>query len=163
MPLVTGTLSLQDAAGKKSTVTLFTTDDGFTITQLRGWLEGAATIIKALTGAAITSASLCLNVSLTGVATFSDEARDVEEGGLWVMQSEDGHYRRTRIPAILDELIDDTSRDVDRTDAAVIAFETMLDIGVDVAGTTVPTTNNYGSPIDSVLSARENFQSSRKR
>lgn len=164
MALVSINLTVRDDKGEESVVTLYTTD-GYTLPQLIGAVVALAPLVKNLIGGGIVSASLSIDVDLSGIAGISDidVNSDVEEGALFIFQTDLGHPKRNRLPTFLEEFLLPGTKQVDMSDLSVAAFNNAIIAGLVVGAATVTFVDSRLEDIDAVSDAYESFQSSRKR
>lgn len=163
MALVSINLTVKDDKGEESVVTLYSTDS-FTLAQLVGAALAIAPLVKNLLDGGIVSASLSIDVDLSGIAGISDiePNSDVEEGALFFFETATGFDKRNRIPTFKEEFVIEGTKKVDTSDLVVAAFTNAVIAGLSVGGTTVTFTDNRGVDLASLEDAYESFQSSRK-
>lgn len=167
MALVAITLTVRDGKTppNESTVTLYTTD-GYTLPQLVAAVIVVAPLIKNLITGGISSATLAVDVDLSGIVGIevADPDSDTEEGALFIWDTDGGHDKRNRIPTFDEALLVSGTREVDTADLNVIAFNNAMIAGVTVAGpATVEFVDSRGEELNSLQDAYESFQGSRKR
>lgn len=164
MALVAVTLTVVDGKDQESTVTLYTTD-GYTLPQLIGAVIVVAPLVKNIITGGIKSASLVIDVDLSGIVGISvpDPDSDTEEGALFIWSTDGGHDKRNRIPTFDEALLVSGTREVDLTDLTVIAFNNAMIAGVTSGGATVEFVDSREEELNLLQDAYESFQSSRKR
>lgn len=122
-----------------------------------------ALLIDAVTKCQIIAGGIAAEIdigSIVGLKNAPIEGADVEEGGKFVFKSIAGGFTSTRIPGFDEAFVDPTSKtipiigDVSDLMNAIISGQT-------VSGTLVAPSDNRGSDIDTLYSAKESFQSSR--
>jgi len=166
MALVAINLTIRDGKTppNESTVTLYTTD-GYTLPQLVGAVIVIAPLIKNIITGGISSATLAIDVDLSGIVGIgaADPDSDTEEGALFIWDTDLGNPKRNRIPTFDEALLLSGTREVDMTDLTVIAFNNAILAGVVSGAATVEFVDSRGEEIATLTDAYESFQSSRKR
>jgi len=166
MALVAITLTVRDGKTpeQESTVTLYTTD-GYTLPQLVAAVIVIAPLVKNLITGGIKSATLSIDVDLSGIVGIgtADPDSDTEEGAIFIWQTDTGFDKRNRIPTFDEALLNSGTREVDTSDLSVIAFNNAIVAGVTAGGATVLFVDSRGDDLATLEDAYESFQSSRKR
>ena len=122
-------------------------------------------LIDALISGAITRVGIVFDFTLTGGVKLAALAgSDVEEGARFQFRTENNFFTHLRIPTFLESLIVAGTREVDLTDSDVAAFVTAMEDGIDLAGAApiVEPSDSRGEDIVALVSAQEQFLSSRK-
>lgn len=166
MALVAINLTVRDGKtpANESTVTLYTTD-GYTLPQLVAAVIVIAPLVKNLITGGISSATLAVDVDLSGIVGIGapDPDSDTEEGALFIWETDLAHDKRNRIPTFDEALLVSGTREVDTSDLNVIAFNNAIIAGVTAGGATITFVDSREEDIVSLQDAYESFQSSRKR
>ena len=163
MAVASITLNIVDGKGDTSTVTLYTTDSLPLVNTIAG-IGDLITLVRAVIGGGISSASLCFQIAIPVLdSVVQDASLDIEEGALFLQRVESGHERRNRIPTFREDMFVADTREVDLANVAVAAFVAALKGGITTAGGDLVFTDDRGSDIVSIYDAYEAFQSSRSR
>jgi len=166
MALVAINLTIRDGKTppNESTVTLYTTD-GYTLPQLVAAVIVIAPLVKGLITGGISSATLAIDVDLSGIVGIgtADPDSDTEEGALFIWETDGGFPKRNRIPTFDEALLISGTREVDTSDLSVLAFNNAIIAGVTAGGATVEFVDSREDEISHLTDAYESFQSSRKR
>jgi hypothetical protein len=102
-----------------------------------------------------------LNIgAVSGLKSAPISGSDVEEGGKFVFKSATGGYTSTRIPGFDETFVEDTSRTIPLTATPVSDLVTYLVDGETITGSLIAPSDNRGSDITSLYSAKESFQHS---
>lgn len=159
MPVVSVLFTIRDAKGARSLVEIYL-PGATTIDLAQDFVDAAAPLINALILGAIERVGLCVSGTLpAGLRTTPDVGSDVEEGARFIFNSDGGYTTSVRIPTFDEQFIVDGTTTVDSTAGAVASFVAGMTAGL----ATVQPTDYRGADIESIKSAREDFQRSRKR
>lgn len=153
--------SYTDAKGQSSTQEIHL-DDALSMAQMTGYAQALATLLNAVTTGVITRVGIVVSVTLPGglrVAALTNS--DVEEGAKFQFNTASNFRTGFRIPTFNEDLIASNSRAVDLEDADVAAMVAGIVSGLTIGGTVVSPTDARESDITALISAKEQFLSSR--
>lgn len=161
-PHVFVTYSIQDAKGQTS-VTKINFPENADIAVLKDFVTTTATMINAIITGKIISAGIGLEVDLAGATIRATPLinSDVEEGARFNWATALNTNTQFRIPTFDEAFLFDGTQEVDTTDAAVIAFTERILNGRTVGLTNVSPSDDRGEDVNTLVSARESFQSTR--
>lgn len=156
------TYSIQDAKGKVSTVKI-NFPANVDIGQLASFAGDTATMINNIITGKILDAGIGLAVDLSGatIRTAPDPDSDVEEGARFSWNSAVGAITNFRLPTFDEAKMVSGTRNVDLTDTDVDTFVDRIIAGKTTGLVNASPSDDRGSDIEELASARENFQSSR--
>jgi hypothetical protein len=161
-PHVFVTYSLQDAKGQTS-VQKINFPANADIAVLQTFVVSTATMINAIVTGKIISAGIGLEVDLSGATIRATPLinSDVEEGARFNWATALNTNTQFRIPTFDEAFLFDGTQEVDTTDAAVDALVQRIIQGQTVGLTNVSPSDDRGEDINTLVSARESFQSTR--
>lgn len=121
------------------------------------------TLVDPLITGAIIRCGLIVDVELDpGIKTTADVDSDVEEGGLFIWNSDSGHNTQTRLPTFSEAKLLPSSRIVDLSDVDVSAFNDAIIDGIEVTPPRlIEFQDNRGDDITLLRQARETIGKSR--
>lgn len=156
------TFSIQDAKGKVS-VTKINFPDTQTKDELSAWAVTAATALNDIITGKILSAGIGFEVSLSGATIRSAPlaTSDVEEGARFIWRSLVGAITQFRLPTFDEAKMLSGTQQVDLADTDVDAFEGLITIGNGAGAGWAHPSDDHGSDIVALESARESFTSTR--
>lgn len=154
--------SIQDAKGKISTTKLnfpVNVDIGV----LQTFAASTATMINNIIKGKIVDAGIGIAVDLSSatIRATPDPNSDVEEGARFSWNSAVGAITSFRLPTFDEAFLVDGTKVVDTADATVDAFVDRITEGQTVVATNVSPSDDRGSDIETLASARESFTASR--
>ena len=160
------TWTIQDAKGAKSiTQVNFPQDntDGAHLDVLIDFAQTTAALIDDIIRGRIVSAGIGIAVDLSGVGLKASAlaSSDVEEGARFIWSTVDNTDPKFRLPTFDEDMLASGSRDVDLADPAVDAFVDRIIAGRTVGLTNVSPSDDHGSDITALSTARESFQTTR--
>jgi len=161
-PHVFVTYSIQDAKGQTS-VQKINFPENADIAVLKDFVTTTATMINAFITGKIISAGIGLEVSL---ATATIRATplinsDVEEGARFNWATALNTNTNFRIPTFDEAFLFDGTQEVDTTDPAISTFSDRIIAGRTIGLVNVSPSDDRGEDINTLVSARESFQSTR--
>jgi hypothetical protein len=161
-PHVFVTYSIQDAKGQTS-VQKINFPVAADIAVLQDFVVTTATMINAIITGKIISAGIGLEVDLSTATIRATPLvnSDVEEGARFNWATALNTNTNFRMPTFDEAYLFDGTQEVDTTDAAVIAFTERVLNGRTVGLTNVSPSDDRGEDINTLVSARESFQSTR--
>ncbi len=154
--------SIRDAKGKTSTVKI-----NFPVTVNIGMVQdfavSTATMINSLIKGQIMDAGIGLAVDLSGatIRNAPDPNSDVEEGARFSWRSAAGAITNFRLPTFDEAFMVSGTRNVDTEDTTVDAFVQRIIEGRTVGLENASPSDDRGSDIEALDTARESFTSSR--
>lgn len=158
-------VSVVDGKNESSTIE-FHIPSTTTLANIIAFGKAIAVLVDPLIGGQITRIGACLNVPLpAGLKATPQTLSDVEEGAMFNWRTVGGFPTKFRLPTFLEANIIAGTREVDLTDADVLALFNGMITGVDVTGQggtgSVAPTDGRDDDILSLTSALELFQASR--
>lgn len=160
------TYTIEDAKGARS-VSQF----NFPVTQasntginaLKDAAGAGAALVDALIKGKVVSAGVGIAIDLTGVTIKATPTADsdVEEGARFIFNAASGSSPSFRLASFDEDFILAGTQTVDLEDTDVDALVDFIVSGHTLSGVTVTPSDDGGSDITSIASARESFQSSR--
>jgi hypothetical protein len=160
------TYSIKDAKNAVST-TKVNVPRSVGLTNVTIFATEMAKLINNLTRGAITRIGAATFVPLPAILRQQPLPNsDVEQGARFRFRTEDGFYTALRLPTFDKNYILPGSKDVDTTDAAVVAFVTVMTTGINLAtaggtGTASPS-DKRDNDVVALASAKKQFLSSRR-
>lgn len=133
-----------------------------TLAQATGFAQGIATLVNAVTTGVLTRVGIVVGVTLPGgirVAALTNS--DVEEGAKFQFNTLGGYKTGFRLPTFLETLIASNSRAVDLEDSDVAALVNAIEDGLTITGTLIQPTDGRSDDITALVSAKEQFLTSR--
>lgn len=133
-----------------------------TLAQATGFAQAMATLVNAVTTGVLTRVGIVVGVTLPGgirVAPLTNS--DVEEGAKFQFNTAGGYRTGFRLPTFLETLIASNSRAVDLEDADVAALVDAMESGIVITGTTISPTDGRSDDVTALVSAKEQFLTSR--
>lgn len=161
-PHVVLTYTIQDAKGKTSTMQMnFPT--AVDIGQLASFAGDTATMINNVIKGKILDAGIGLVVDLSGATIRSapDPNSDIEEGAKFMWEAATGAITGFRIPTFDEAKLVDGTKNVDLADTDVDTFVDRILAGKTTGLVNASPSDDRGSDIEVLRSAREQFNSSR--
>jgi hypothetical protein len=153
--------SILDAKGKTSTMKV-NFGPSPNLGMVTAWASAAGPLIANLIKGQIIDIGIGIGVTLPGgLPTSPDPDSDVEEGARFNWHTAIGALTNFRIPTFDEAHIATGTAQVDTTDADVSAFVDKVINGHTVLLENVQPTDERGSDINALKTAREAFQSSR--
>lgn len=154
--------TIQDAKGAPSTM-LLNFPVNVDIGVLQTFAASTATMINNLITGKIVQAGIGLAVDLSSatIRATADPNSDVEEGARFSWRSAVGGTTQFRIPTFDEALFLAGTKQVDTADTAVDAFVQRILAGQTVGITNVSPSDDRGSDVTTLASARESFTKSR--
>lgn len=156
------TFSIQDAKGKVSVMKVnFPTTQ--TLAELSNWAIDAATAINAIITGKVISAGAGFEIDLSGATIRATplSLSDVEEGARFIFRSVIGAITQMRLPTFDEDKMLSGTQSVDTADADVDAFLDLILVGDGVGVGFGHPSDDHGSDINALESARESFTSTR--
>lgn len=156
------TYTVKDAKGKPSVVKInfpYAVDIG----QVASFAVDTATMINNLITGRITDAAVGLSVDLSGATIRSapDPDSDVEEGARFMWNAASGAVTGFRLPTFDEAKMLSGTRNVDTADSDVSTFTARILAGKTTGLVNASPSDDHGSDIATLASARESFTSSR--
>lgn len=153
--------TIRDAKGKES-ITKTNFPDTVSFDVLKAYASTTATLLDAIVRGAIVAIGIGLEVALpSGIKTNPLATADVEEGARFQWRASSGAVAGWRIPTFDEDLLLTGTAEVDLADTDVDAYVQRVLAGHTVALVNVSPSDDRGSDIVSLESARESFVSSR--
>jgi hypothetical protein len=154
--------SVQDAKGKISTVKI-NFPSNVDIGQVASFAGDTATMINNIIKGRIVDAGIGLAVDLSGATIRSapDPDSDVEEGARFQFEAASGAITGFRLPTFDEAKLVAGTKNVDLADTDVDTFVDRILAGKTTGLVNASPSDDRGSDIVNLASARENFQSSR--
>lgn len=157
------TIVIEDGKDLSADLTL-NMADGFDLADYDSAAVQLEPLIQNMITGRIRAMTLNIPVALPQPRPLADPASDVEEGALFLWETADPRVvPRNRIATFDEALLVPGSRDVDLTNAAVIAWFTAISDGLTTPGGDVEFTDYRDQDILGLATAYELFQKSRKR
>jgi hypothetical protein len=165
-PHVFVSTTIEDAKGAKSTMQFNFPVGAASNTNVNALIDAAkaaAELIDAVTKGRILNVGIGIAVDLSALTLKStaDVDSDVEEGARFQFNSAIGALTGFRIPTFDEALLLSGTQSVDIEDADVDALVDFMIDGHTLSAVTVQPSDDRGSDVESLASARESFQSSR--
>lgn len=156
--LVTASISVLDADGDISTTPINIPLGTLTITQLAGFLQGAATDLDAITEGKLVSINVNLDVDLpSGLKSAPVANSDVQESGLLTYTAANTKYVWSQIiPAFVQGKF--SGKNINLADTAVTTFTNRMINGATVASALVQPSDKYENDLQSVKSGTKRFR-----
>jgi len=152
------TISVRDGKGATSKIE-FTLPGTLLLAAVEAFVQTFLVTLDAVIGGVIYATTATYSFSLPGALKDTPDAdSDVEEGALFVWSSAGGYTARNRIPTFLESKIVAGSRLVNTADSDVTNLVNQVTAGL--AGT--QPVDSRGADIQSLVSAKEMFQKSRR-
>lgn len=160
------TYTIEDAKGARSVTQInfpVTQASNTAINALKDAAGAGAALIDALIQGKVVSAGVGIAIDLTGVTIKATPTAisDVEEGARFLFNAASGSTPGFRIASFDEDFILSGTQQVDLDATEVDDFVTFIVTGHTLSGVTVTPSDDGGSDITSIASARESFQSSR--
>lgn len=154
--------TIQDAKGKKSTTTI-NFPAAVDIGQVASFAGDTATMINNIITGKIIEAGVGLAISLSGatIRATPDANSDVEEGARFSWNSAIGAITGFRLPTFDEAKMVSGTRDVDLADTDVDTFVQRIIAGKTTGLVNASPSDDRGSDIATLATARESFTSSR--
>lgn len=154
--------SIQDSKGKVSTTQInfpYNVDIGV----LKTFVTTTAEFMDSLIHGRIIDAGIGLAVDLSGATLKSapTAAADVEEGARFIWNAVSGAKTGFRIPTFDETFMVSGSRNVDTANGTVDTFVQRILAGLTDGVTNVSPSDDRGSDVDTLASARESFTKTR--
>ncbi len=161
-PHVFLTYSIQDAKGKVSTVKI-NFPSAVDVGQVASFAIDTATMINNIIKGRILDAGLGIQLSLAGatIRNAPDPDSDVEEGARFSWNAASGAITGFRLPTFDEDKLVTGTNQVDLGDADVNTFVQRMLQGKTTGLVNASPSDDRGSDIDNVASARESFTPSR--
>jgi uncharacterized protein YfcZ (UPF0381/DUF406 family) len=165
-PHIFVTTTILDAKGQTSSFEVkFPTSAGTntTMNALIAAAQAIATLSDAIIRGQILDVGIGIKVDISGLTLKSSPVAtaDVEEGARFQFNTAAESLTGFRMPTFDEDFILSGSRVVDLEDVDVDAFVDLMTAGLETGGVTVQPSDERGSDITTIRSARENFVSSR--
>jgi hypothetical protein len=159
VPNVFVVYTIQDAKGEKSTMKVnFGASPN--LGMVRAWAEQAAIVISNVITGGIVDIGIGIGVQIPSAALNPpDESSDVEEGARFSWRTAIGSLTGFRIPTFSEGLLLPGTNQVDTS--AIEDLTNIMISGHTVGLENIQPTDERGSDIESLETARESFQSSR--
>lgn len=156
------TYTIQDAKGKTS-VTKINFPSAVDLGQVASFAGDTATMINGIITGKILEAGLGLAIDLSGstIRTAPDPDSDVEEGARFMWNAASGAETGFRLPTFDEAKMVSGTRNVDQSDTDVAAFVARILAGKTTGLVNASPSDDHGSDITTIKSARESFTSSR--
>lgn len=160
------TYTVEDAKGAHSVTQInfpVTQASNTAINALKDAAGAGAALIDALLKGKVISAGVGIAIDLTGVTIKSTPTADsdVEEGARFIFNAAAGSSPKFRLASFDEDFILSGTQTVDLEDADVDALVDFIVSGHTLSGVTVTPSDERGSDITSIASARESFEKSR--
>lgn len=154
--------TIQDAKGKKSS-TQINFPAAVDIGQVASFASDTATMINNIITGKIIDAGVGLAIDLSGatIRATPDSNSDVEEGARFMWNSTIGAITGFRLPTFDEAKMLTGTRQVDLADTDVDTFVDRILLGKTTGIVNASPSDDHGSDIVSLSSARESFTSSR--
>lgn len=161
-PHVFVTYSIQDAKGQTS-VSKINFPDSADIAVLKDFVTTTATMINAFITGKIISAGIGLEVDLSTATIRATPLinSDVEEGARFSWATALNTNTQFRIPTFDEAFLFDGTQEVDTTDPAISTFSDRIIAGRTIGLVNVSPSDDRGEDINTLVTARESFQSTR--
>lgn len=157
------TTTVQDQAGKTSTVTEFVAS-GLTIAQIEEGAQLHAPKIGNIIGGIISRMEFCVALDISGLTGNTPAGTsDVEEVGEFVFVTAQGRDVVVNVPAINTTTSPAGSNDLDQTDPNISAFIDQMVTGVDGGSGVFGASDVDGNDLTAVKFARERVRNSGSR
>lgn len=150
----------QDSKGKTS-FTKIRVPNGFSLSDYIEFAESAAQILANVASARLTRASVCIGMDLSTATIKAGNSPygDVGEKAFFSFRTtENGFWKRLKLPAFEESYIPPNSRDIDTAAADVLAFIDAMENGLVVTGGTIAPTDARENDIVECVYAYQMFQ-----
>ncbi len=149
-------LPMVSADGERKAIDIWL-PSSVTLVQAQGYLTAMAPLIDAINGAVLGQATVTLPLTMpSGLKSSAAAGSTVHRGGLFGFDNASPYKWSEFVPALTPTLFTGTLVNVGDTD--VNAFLSAVEAGVDVSGTTIHQTNQYGDVLTTSVSAKESFR-----